>query len=160
VSQRRDIRLALADRLTAIRQTNGFSCDAGLPPIQHTRFPISEEDVKPRLALVPGDATAVEESDIADGARRVVWPFTVTGVLDVDPNEPDSELAAEDLLADIRRALFLATDLTPGATPLGGLVDEIRELGGERIVGREAGGKLVSVVVPCAVVFNEPRGGA
>ena len=158
-SKRKRILMALAARLAAIRQTSGFHTDAGLY-VQHGGFAVSDDDPKPRLALVPGLVTE-PQVDLQGGDARA-WPLAVHGRLVVDPNDPLDPVgtfAAEDLLEDIKRAIFLPADAQPSTTlPLDGLAIEMQCPAGEQALGREEGGTTAGCVVPLVVVYSEGYG--
>ncbi|HUH20454.1 MAG TPA: hypothetical protein VFD36_02405 [Kofleriaceae bacterium] len=146
-SRRKLILLALAARLQTITRDNGYNTDAG-ERVEHGQHTVSGDDTLPRLALVAGVVDQIEKNLASKELRQ--WALAVSGLLADDPTDP---LAVEDLLADIKRALFRAED-----PRLGGLAVQVQSLAGETVTDPEEGGKVVAVTVPFAVRYEEGYG--
>lgn len=146
-SKRKQILLALAARLEAITKLNGYNTDAG-EHVEHGRHVVGEGDVLPRLVLVPGDVDPIEKNLGGGEVRR--WVLVVSGLIADDPINP---LVAEDLLADIKRALFRSDDVR-----LGGLAIQVESLAGETVTDAQDGGKVAACTVPLAVRYSEGYG--
>lgn len=153
-SRRKLIRLALGARGESIRQTDSYNTDCGRN-VQHGPLEGTADDPQPRVAIVPGDIPD-SENKLLDGTDELKrWPFTVTGRMAVDPQNPLVDLVVEDLVADIKRAFFV-----PGDRTLGGLAIDIETAGEPKLDLREAGGTTVGCTVPLVVVYAEAYSGS
>jgi hypothetical protein len=152
-SARKKIRLALVERLRGIRQAAGYATDAGLR-VLHGEPPVtSEQDPGPVVGLVAGDAAL----EVVTLERRATyrWPFVAHGAIAADPADPLA-LPGEDLLADLKRALFQVDD--GQRVTLGGLVDDLEPAAGAQVVDRVEGGATATCALPFVLVFGEDWG--
>jgi hypothetical protein len=152
---RKKIRVALVERLQTIRQTAGFHTDGGLHVVHGEPATPSEHDPDPVIGLVAG-AAAIE----AVGLQRKAtyrWPFVAHGAIAVGPTGDPLALPGEDLLADLKRALF-QLDGSAQQVTLAGLVDDIELAPGEQVTDRDPGGAVATCQLPFVVVFPETFG--
>jgi hypothetical protein len=152
-SKRKLILLALLERLAAIRTTDDYATDAGLN-VQLGPLPAVEDDPQPRVALIVGDVPNPDNKDLQSAEIRR-WAFTAVARIAVDPNDPLADLATEDLVADLHRALFV-----PGGQDLGGLAVDVETAGVPKTDPREAGATTVGCTVPFVVVYAADYGEA
>lgn len=139
-SRRKSILQAIAARLAQVP-------DAG-KHVHHGRQTVSEDDPLPRLVLVAGTPEATDRT--LDGLTTRRWPMTVSGLLAYDSANP---LAIEDLLAEIKRAVFKGVDVD-----LVGLALEVEDLAGETVTDPDEGGTVAACTVPLAVRYQEGYG--
>jgi hypothetical protein len=147
-SKRMRILTALKTRLQDIKPANGYATDAGLR-VRLGPGSVTPDDLLPRLALIPGVEPEVRPQ--LDKVK-ILLPFVVEGLIEADPNDPDDPTVIEPLLADSKRAVFRATDRT-----LGGLAINLH-VAGERVTGRENGGRTVACAVSGVLEYTELYG--
>jgi hypothetical protein len=154
-TQRQKIAAALKARAQAITVAAGFNTDAGLHVTHGYRRP-ALGDALPRVAMITaGEVPAVESQD--DVLVRNPWPIAFVATAEVAADDEDALDTAEQLLADLKRAIFL-----PDRT-LGGLLSANQEIGdikvgAEDTADREPGGTFVEAGVVALVSFLESYG--
>lgn len=148
-SLRKRIRLALVERLRAIRQTNGYHTDGGLRVLHGEPLATSEQDTAPRIGLVVGEMPEGERR--LDDQELRQWSMTAHGAVSVDPTDPLA-LPEEDLLEDLKVALFA------GDRTLGGLVQNLVPAAGETTTAREEGSTSATCALPFVVWYTERPG--
>lgn len=142
-SVRKRILTALGLQLAGILKANGYNTDAGRH-VEHGRAAVSEDDELPRVALVAGENTPVEKPSAGPETRR--WILTASGLLAHDDEAP---LAIEDLLADIKTAVFQGD--------LEGLALELESIL-ESTTDPDEGGRTASCLATFAVRYEEMLG--
>jgi len=148
-SRRRLIAEALLARIEEIKVASGYNTDAGLH-VTYGKTASSDDDPKPSLALVSGASVVQDVNLELESTRR--WVLAVSGLMDEDPTDPAK---IEDLVADIKRALFRPEDVVLG---LGAFVVELEDAGAEGVNDVEEGGKAVGCSVPLVVRYREGYG--
>ncbi|XZG69241.1 hypothetical protein ACTSKR_11315 [Chitinibacteraceae bacterium HSL-7] len=137
ISIEHDIALAIAARLAAIRQADGFHTDIGQRVFRgRVAF---EPDQLPCAVLVEKDDVVLEQK------RRAVKQglgYMLIGYARCDPAHPND--TAHQIVADLKRAIFSDTAL---------LHDKVRDLEyvGRSIMPRDDGAAIVSAVVEIRV---------
>lgn len=146
--KRGQILQALKDRLTMIQRDAGYQTDAG-KYVSLGRARVTGDDAFPRLSLVTGETQTPAQGK---GVQRRL-PVTVEGLAKATKDDPLA--AVEELLGDIKRALFLPADKT-----LGGLLSgpEGLEYGEERHIDVEEGGSFVGCQVDAVATYVEKYG--
>jgi hypothetical protein len=154
-SIRQQIIAALMVRAKLILTMNGYQTDAGLTVHHGYRRP-AKGDTYPRIGMETGPLPDPESQD--DTIVRRGWPVTFLGQALVSPDDADSLDAAEDLIADLKKALFDESDRRLGTVLLPNKNVGNVEYGGEGTVDREDGGHVVECWVTCSVTFTETYG--
>jgi len=155
-SVRKQIRLALVARLQEIRTTAGYHTDGGLHVRHGEPLDTSQFDPPVAIGLVKGDPE-IEGEPTLERTATFRWPFTARGAIYSDPERP-LDLPGEDLLADLKRAIF-QRDAGSEKVTLGGLVDDIEAAPGEQVDDRsEAGQDTATCGLPFVVLFQEGYG--
>lgn len=145
-SKRKQIAAALLERLAAIQKVAGYHTDAGLHVTYGTQR--LADDPLPSVTLRAGDCELVEKNLSGKEIRR--WQFAASGLQNDDVDAP---LALEDLVADIKRALFKGPIVLLEGEPA-----QVESFGGEIVTDPEEGGKHVACTVPFAVRYFEEYG--
>lgn len=155
-SMRQKIITALKTRVQAIRQTNGFSTDAG-QEVTHGYQRPGAGDTMPRTAIVPDELPETDAAHQDDAVMRVRWPIHFIALAKVAADDVDPLDTAELLLADLKRGIFLADRSLGGVLAANQEIGNV-ELGGEGTVDREDGGQFVAAHVTALVTFDELYG--
>lgn len=147
---RQQILAVLKTRAQAITSANGFTTDAGMR-LEHGPYEGSTDDAVPLLRLM----TAEAEPFVQDDVIGYHWPIYLVGVAarpDADPLD-----AAEVLLGDLKRALFLQDRTLDGVLKANRNVGDVT-YGRAWTEGPVPGGTRVSAGVEIVVTFFEKYG--
>lgn len=148
-SKRKQIIVALRARLEEIKTADGYLTEAG-EHVSLGPLALSADDPLPQVGLVPAGNELVDKNLDNDETRR--WSFSVEGAL---KNDDDAVLTVEDLIGDIKRAIFRKADVI-----LGGLALEVESVAGETATPPQEGGTIYTCAVPVVVRYVEEYGGS
>ena len=156
-SMRQRIIAALKARAEAITIENGFHTDAGLKVTHGYRRPGAGETDARIAMLSNGPLPPVPSEEQDDVIVRRQWSIGFIAMEPVSAEVDDALDVAEELLADLKRALFLDDRTLGGLLRANEEVGNI-EIGAEQTADREPGGTWVEAAVEVLVTFTERRG--
>lgn len=145
-SRRQLIVLEFLNRLSAIKQSEGFQTDAGFRVYLGEVLALDNDDPDAVIALVVRDDIPGRTMENVS----ITLPMEIQAVAKADINQP--LLAAEALIADIKKAIELPDRF------LGGLLKERITRSQTRSLPREAGSPTVGISITYLVPYVEAFG--
>lgn len=146
-SKEKRISDAFQARLSQILIANNFETDAGANVFRGL-LDFTHDDPIPALSIIEQDIEVIEGEE--NPSSLLTLPIVVMGWAKADRDNPSD--AAHQLIADIKKGLFLQNERTIG--------DDAQDLEyrGRTIFQREPGSKTIFVTVSCRVRFVEIYG--